>query len=142
MVAQVPTKRASSVVQVATLSRQPDRWQLDVVVTDDDSDIAPRVRTWQPQLAIHSRGQGLQVILRIHARAPAVTVDIVRRSPPASGCVELLSCSVSTQRGAPAVVRRAFTLTASFAQQLEAALREGTTGYSVAVEMLKPVDHD
>jgi len=142
MVAQVSTIRASSVVQVATLSRQPDRWQLDIVVTDDDADIAPRVRAWQPQLAIHSRGRGLQLILRIHARAPAVTVDIVRRSAPAAGCVELLSCSISTQRGAPAVVRRAFTLTASFAQQLEAALREGTTGYSVAVEMLKPIDHD
>ena len=58
MVAQVTTMRANSVVQFATLSRQPDRWQLDIVLTDDHSAIAPQVMAWQPQLALYSQGQG------------------------------------------------------------------------------------
>jgi len=140
MVAQVTTMRANSVVQFATLSRQPDRWQLDIVLTDDHSAVAPQVMAWQPQLALYSRGQRLQLILRVNARAPAVTVDVVRPSPPAAGCVELLSCSISTQRGAPTVAQRTFALTASFAQLLEGVLRERATGYAVAVEMLKPIE--
>jgi len=133
---------ADSIARVATLSRQPYRWLLDVVATDGDSDIAAQFRTWRPLLAIYSRGRGLQLVLRTHARAPAVDVHIVRRGAQAAGHVELLACSLSTRPAADPIAQRPFALTASFAQMLEAALRERTTAYAVAVEVLKAVDDD
>ena len=80
------------------------------------------------------------MILRVNARVRAVTVDVVRPSPPALGCVECFRVLISTQRGAPTVAQRTFALTASFAQLLEGVLRERATGYAVAVEMLKPIE--